>query len=143
MSDHLFELYSQKILELATQIPLTEPIDNANAHAKKRSPICGSEVEVNLHYANSKITDYAQTVNACALGQASAAIFAGHILARSKAELEKLQSELSAFLKAEGPAPAAPFEDYKFLEPAQNHKNRHRSIMLPVEASLLALEGFE
>lgn len=143
MSDHLFELYSQKILELATQIPLTEPIDASNAHAKKRSPICGSEVEVMLQYEAGQITKYSQIVNACALGQASAAIFASHVLGRSKAELEKLREELSAFLKAEGPAPSAPFEDYRYLEPAQNHKNRHRSIMLPVEASLLALDAFE
>ncbi len=77
MSENLFDLYSQKILALATDIPLTKPIENADATVKRRSPICGSEVEVSLHVENGVITDYAQVVNACALGQASSAILWG------------------------------------------------------------------
>ncbi len=140
MSENLFELYSQKILNLATLNPLSEPIESPQASAKKRSPICGSEVEVSIALQDDKISEYSQTVNACALGQASSAIFAQNVIGRSEGELEKLRQELLAFLKAEGGAPAAPFEEYAILEPAQAHRNRHASIMLPVEATLMALE---
>ncbi len=141
MSDHLFELYSQKILQLATEIPMTAPIEKVDAQAKKRSPICGSEVEVFLTLDQDQITDYSQIVNACALGQASSAIFAQNVIGRTKSELEALRDQLQTFLKGEGSAPSGAFQGYEVLEPAQKHRNRHASIMLPVETSLQAFEN--
>lgn len=139
MSDNLFELYSQKILALATQIPHLGALADADLNAKKRSPICGSEIEVFLKMNDDHIQNYSQIVNACALGQASAAIFGANVIGRNEEDLLKLRDELKAFLAGAGPAPIRPFEEYAVLEPAQNHRHRHASILLPVEMTLLAL----
>ena len=43
MSDgDLIQLYSKRILALATDIPLTAPLEASMGAAKKRSPLCGS-----------------------------------------------------------------------------------------------------
>ena len=72
----LINLYSERILELATNVPHVERLDNPDATAKKRSPLCGSTVTVDIALTDGKIKDYAQDVKACALGQAAAAVIA-------------------------------------------------------------------
>ena len=71
----LINLYSERILELATNVPHVERLDTPDATAKKRSPLCGSTVTVDIALTDGKITDYAQEVKACTLGQAAAARF--------------------------------------------------------------------
>ena len=49
MSDgDLIQLYSKRILALAADIPHAEPLEAAMGAAKKRSPLCGSTVAVQL-----------------------------------------------------------------------------------------------
>lgn len=43
-------------------------------------------------------------------------------------------------LKADGPAPAAPFDGLEVLRPAAAYKNRHASIMLALDAAVEAME---
>jgi NifU-like protein involved in Fe-S cluster formation len=57
-----------------------------------------------------------------------------HVIGRPLAEFPQLERDLRAFLKGEGPAPAAPWEVLAIFAPAQAHKSRHASILLPFEA---------
>ena len=69
MSDaDLIKLYSGRILELAADIPLTDRLDSPQASVKKRSPLCGSTVTVDLTMENGRISAFGQDVKACALG---------------------------------------------------------------------------
>ena len=77
------------------------------------------------------------------MGQASAAILAAHVVGRTLAEVDALRDALNAMLKSAGPVPAAPFEAYQVLEPAQDFKNRHASILLAVEATAEAMRQAE
>lgn len=131
----LIKLYSGRILELAAAIPLAQRLENPQASVKKRSPLCGSTVAVDLDVEDGRVVRFGQDVKACALGQASAAVVGGAILGRTRAELERARDELRAMLKSDGPVPAAPFEGLEVLLPARDYKNRHASIMLSLDAA--------
>ncbi|MDJ0630342.1 MAG: iron-sulfur cluster assembly scaffold protein [Rhodobacter sp.] len=144
MSDaDLIKLYSGRILELAADIPLTDRLDGAQATVKKRSPLCGSTVTVDISTENGRITRYGQDVKACALGQAAAAVVGGNILGRTRAEVETARDQLKAMLKSDGPVPDAPFDGLEVLMPAREFKNRHASIMLTLEAAAEAMARAE
>ncbi len=144
MSDgDLIKLYSGRILELAADIPLTERLENPDASVKRRSPLCGSTVTVDIRTEDGKITEYGQDVKACALGQAAASVVGRNIVGRTRAEVEFARDELAAMLKSGGPVPSAPFDDLKVLEPAREFKNRHASILLTLEATAEAMAEAE
>lgn len=144
MSDSdLISLYSSRILALTTEIPRLGRLDAPSATAKKRSPLCGSTVTVDLVVKDGVVADYAHDVKACALGQASAAIMGAHVAGRSRAEVERVRDELHAMLTAGGPVPTAPFEDLEVLIPARDFKNRHASILLAYDATVEAMAEAE
>lgn len=139
----LIKLYSQRILALAADMPFADRLEAPQASVKKRAPICGSTVIVDLDLENGKISRFGQDVKACALGQASAAVMAQNIIGRSRAEVETARDQLRAMLKEAGPLPEAPFEGYEVLEPAREYRNRHASIMLALEATAQAMAEAE
>ncbi|GAB1478983.1 iron-sulfur cluster assembly scaffold protein [Paracoccaceae bacterium] len=142
MSDSdLIKLYSGRILQLAAAIPHLGRLAEPGATAKKRSPLCGSTVTVDLVMKDGRVAEFAQDVKACALGQASAAVLGAVVLGRSLTELEAARDALSAMLKEGGPVPAAPFDGYEVLLPARDYKNRHASILLALEATCAAAAG--
>ncbi len=139
MSDNdLIKLYSGRILQLAASIPHLGRLPAPGATARKRSPICGSTVTVDLVMRDGRVAEFAQDVKACALGQASAAVMGAVVIGRSRAELEAARAALSAMLKEEGPVPPAPFDGYEVLLPARDYRNRHASILLALEAACAA-----
>ncbi|RAP42825.1 iron-sulfur cluster assembly scaffold protein [Rhodovulum viride] len=139
----LIKLYSQKILALAAEIPHLDRLEAPMGTARKRSPLCGSTVTVDLDVADGRIVRFGQDVKACALGQAAASVVGTAILGRTRAEVETARDQLRAMLKDEGPAPSAPFEGLEVLLPARDYKNRHASIMLSLEATLDAFDAAE
>ncbi len=136
MSDSdLVKLYSGRILALAADIPHLGRLPHPQATARKRSPLCGSTITVDLVMEGGRVKDFAQDVKACALGQASAAVLGQVVIGRSRAELEAAREALAAMLKAGGPVPGAPFDGYEALVPAKDYRNRHASILLALEAA--------
>ena len=139
----LIKLYSGRILELAADIPLTDSIDAPQASVKKRSPLCGSTITVDVSMADGRIFAFGQDVKACALGQASASVLASNVIGRSKAEIIAARDQLKEMMKNDGPVPSAPFGEYEVLIPARDFKNRHASIMLALDATAEAIELIE
>ncbi|MEM8571520.1 MAG: iron-sulfur cluster assembly scaffold protein [Pseudomonadota bacterium] len=139
-NEDLIKLYSGRILALAAHIPHAQRLPIAQVTVKKRSPLCGSTVTVDLNIEEGRVSDFGQDVKACALGQASASVLGQHVIGRSRAEIETVRDQLKAMLKAEGPVPDAPFGEYEVLIPARDYKNRHASIMLALEATLAAFD---
>jgi len=137
----LEQLYSKRILALAADIPHTGRLDAPQASAKKRSPLCGSTVSVDLAVDGGRITGFAQKVKACALGQASAAILGARVIGSDRAAIEAGRAALLAMLKDDGPTPPAPFETLEVLRPARAYKNRHPSILLAWDATLEAFDA--
>ncbi|UWQ81271.1 iron-sulfur cluster assembly scaffold protein [Leisingera sp. S132] len=136
----LIKLYSSRILALAADIPHLDRLQAPDATVKKRSPLCGSAVTVDIKVEDGRITDFGQDVKACALGQASAAVVGANAVGRSLAEVETARDQLKAMLTQDGPVPDAPFDGLEVLQPAREFKNRHASIMLALEATLEAMQ---
>ncbi|MGJ8583143.1 MAG: iron-sulfur cluster assembly scaffold protein [Marinosulfonomonas sp.] len=136
----LINLYSGRILELTTNIPLTDRLEAPDASVKRRSPLCGSTVTVDVKVDDGKIVAFGQDVKACALGQASASVVAAQIVGQSRETVSRARDQLKAMLKDNGPVPDAPFDGLEVLIPARDFKNRHASIMLALEATTEALE---
>lgn len=144
MSDSdLIKLYSGRILELAADIPHLGRLPDPDGSAKKRSPLCGSTVTVDVVMTDGRVSAMAQDVKACALGQASASVLGHAAIGRTQAELAAARDALKAMLKDGGPVPAAPFDGYEVLLPARDYKNRHASILLALEAIAEACERAE
>ena len=142
MSDSdLMQLYSRRILALATDIPHLGKLDHPTGKAHRRSPQCGSSVTAYVVMQDGRIADFAQEVRACALGQASAGVLGGAVLGRSRDEIALARDQLTAMLKSGGPAPAAPFAGLETLLPAREFPNRHASILLAWEATLAAIDA--
>ena len=140
MSDSdLVKLYSGQILALAADIPHLGRLLAPQGSARIRSPLCGSTVTVDVMMQGGRVTEFAQDVKACALGQAAAAVLGQSVIGRSRAELEAARDALTAMLKEGAPAPAAPFAGYQVLIPARDYKNRHASILLALEATCEAV----
>ncbi len=139
-NEDLVKLYSGRILALAADIPHAERLADPQVSAKKRSPLCGSTVTVDLNLRDGRIAGFGQDVKACALGQASASILGRQVIGRTRAEVETARDQLKAMLKSGGPVPDAPFGEFEVLLPAREYKNRHASIMLALEATLAAFD---
>ena len=135
----LIKLYSARILALAADMPRTTRLTAPTASAKRRSPLCGSTVSVDIVVTDGVITDYGQDVKACALGQAAAALVGATIVGTTFAQVQTGRNALLAMLKEGGPVPLAPFAGFDVLEPAREYRNRHASIMLAFDAILDAL----
>ena len=136
----LIKLYSGRILALAADIPHLGRLDNPMATVKKRSPLCGSAVTVDLDVTDGVISAFGQDVKACALGQAATAVTGASVIGFTKAQVDAARDALRAMLKNDGPVPSAPFDGFEVLEPARDYKNRHASILLSIEATCEAME---
>jgi len=135
----LIKLYSAQILALGADMPRTARIAAPSATVRKRSPLCGSTVTVDIVLKDGKIADYGQDVKACALGQAAASVIGSVVVGLTPTDIQRGRDQLAVMLKEAGPVPAAPFEGLKVLEPARDYKNRHASILLTFDSILEAI----
>ena len=79
------------------------------------SSVAFDEVGFDVNVSNGLVSDFAQDVKACALGQASAAILAKNVRGCSLDELETARAQLGAMLKDDGPPPNGKFSELQFL----------------------------
>jgi NifU-like protein involved in Fe-S cluster formation len=127
-------LYNAEILRLAASIPFQDRIARPQASVEKRSPVCGSRVTVDVDLDETgRVAAAGMLVRACALGQASAALMAAHVVGRTADELAVARDQLAAWLAGDGPVPEWP--GLAILEPALPHRARHASIRLAFEAA--------
>jgi len=132
--------YTREILRLAASIPYLEPFEELSGATEVRSKTCGSRMRlaVELDWAD-RVVRLRQAVEACAYGQASAALMGGHAMARSAEEVRAALDELEAWLGGAGELPTA-WPGIEALAPALPRKGRHGAILLPFRALLAAIE---
>ena len=136
----LIKLYSTRILGLAADIPHLRRLSSPDATVKRRSPLCGSTVTVDITLDGDRITEFGQDVKACALGQAAAAVLGRYAVGSTQKQINHARDQLRAMLKQGGPPPDAPYDAFEVLLPAREYKNRHASILLAIEATAEAME---
>jgi len=134
-------LYTREILRLAVSIPNEGRLDNPDGTAECRSKTCGSRVVVDVILSSEgKVSDFGFKVNACALGQASAAILGTQATGKSLAELNEMKDGLAAFLAGEN-EDVGDWPNLHHLETARDHKGRHAAILLPFDAMIDAIKA--
>ena len=129
------DLYSAKLLKLAANVPHVGQLADPQGVSEKVALLCGSKVVVHVDVKDDVVTDFAQDVKACALGQASAAVLGAHVLGASLAEIELARDQFRAMLKDGAPAPTGRFSDLSMLAPVKDYPARHASALLAFEAA--------
>ncbi|HLI67355.1 MAG TPA: iron-sulfur cluster assembly scaffold protein [Caulobacteraceae bacterium] len=129
------DLYSKRILTLVANIPHAGRLAAPDASSEKVSKLCGSRILVDVTVEDGRVSDFAQDVKACALGQAAAAVLGAHIIGATPEEIEMARDGLRAMLKSNGPAPEGRFSELSVLEAVKDYPARHASTMLAFEAA--------
>ncbi|MGA1830845.1 iron-sulfur cluster assembly scaffold protein [Rhizobium wenxiniae] len=137
------DIYNNKILEFAGNITRAGVMANADATSEKLSKLCGSKVRVYLKLDGDVVSDFSHEVRACALGQASSAIMALHVIGATAAELRQARADMLAMLKDGGEGPSGRFEDMRYLKPVKDYRARHASTMLTFDAVVDSLDQIE
>ena len=132
------KLYTPDLLAATLELVHYPPLESAALRGESRSPTCGSTLAMDLLLADdSSIERIGLTVRACAVGQASAAVFARHAPGRTEAEIAARAERFSAWLEDEAPIPDWP--DMALIAPAQAYPARHGALLLPWKAAIAAL----
>jgi NifU-like protein involved in Fe-S cluster formation len=129
------DLYSARVLKLVANIPHTGRLPHAQASSEKISKLCGSRIIVDVAIKDGRVSDFAQEVKACALGQAAAAVLGAQVIGATPEEIEMARDQLRAMLKSGGPAPSGRFSELSVLEAVKDYPARHASTMLAFEAA--------
>ena len=139
----LNDVYNEKILDLAGNIPRLGRLPAPDASATAHSKLCGSTVTVDVKMDGGQVTDFAHDVKACALGQASSSIMARHVIGAKPDEMRTLRETVRKMLKENGAPPTGKWADIALLEPVRDYKARHASTMLTFDAVVKAIDEIE
>jgi NifU-like protein involved in Fe-S cluster formation len=135
------ELYHNRVLELAADIPHAERLAHPQGSSLKVSRVCGSTVAVDVNLdGEGRIARIGVEPHACALGQAATSILARHAVGRSLAEIETARDALRAMLKEGAEPPQGEFWELRHLQPVRDYPPRHTSTMLAFEAAAEAMK---
>jgi NifU-like protein involved in Fe-S cluster formation len=127
------ELYTTDILRWTTKIPNQGRLDAAEYTVVKTSRICGSRLTIDANLNDGIITEFAQEVKACALGQATAAIVGQHIIGLGRDEFQAIQTLFTAMVAGSSVEFPDKWKDLDLLRPVQNHPGRKGSVLLPFD----------
>jgi NifU-like protein involved in Fe-S cluster formation len=135
-------LYKKALLRLAADAVgagrLSVPCGTASAH----NPTCGDKVTVDVALEDGRIAAIAHDTKACVLTQASAAILSSGAAGMDREEIMRLHGAVIAMLTG-GNAPDAPFDTYSVFDGVADHRNRHRCVLLPIEAAIAAFDALK
>jgi NifU-like protein involved in Fe-S cluster formation len=133
-------LYTPELLGLTVELAGWPPMENLPLHGSARSATCGSTLGIDLAVdKGGAIDSLGLRVRACAVGQASAAIFARHAKGRDLSAIISAHDRIEGWLDAE--APIADWPDMALLAPAREFPGRHGAILLPWKAAIEALSS--
>ncbi len=131
-------LYNRDILRLAASLVAGDRLDNPDGSAESRSPLCGSRIQADVALSpDGTITAIALRANACALGQASAAIVRANAVGTDLASIARLREGIAAGLRGTADMPSR-WPELALLAPAKDYPSRHAAILLPYDALLSA-----
>ena len=134
-------LYTTEILRLAASLPEPVSLERVDGFAEERSPTCGSTVRVEVHLDETgRVLTLSQKVQACAFGQASAALLAANASGRTRDEVGQALRELSGWLEGARDDPGD-WKGLAALAPARARRSRHGAILLPFRALASAMKA--
>lgn len=133
-------LYTPDLLALTLRLAGHPWDESLPLKGSARSRSCGSTLEIGLALDESgKVARLGLRVHACAVGQATAAIFAEAAKGRGRSDIEGARAAMLAWLAADGPLPDWP--GIEAVAAARGFPARHGAMMLPWDAALAALSS--
>jgi NifU-like protein involved in Fe-S cluster formation len=131
-------LYTPDVLGLAIELARYPLSDDQPLRGEARSKSCGSTILLALATgADGAIERVGIRSQACAIGQASAAIFAAAAAGSDAARVEQARDAIAAWLSGEGELPDWP--GLATIAAAREYPARHGAVLLPWNAACQAL----
>lgn len=131
-------LYTPAILAAAMTLADFAWDDALPLRGEARSRRCGSTLALGLSVdAAGRISGIGLRAHACAIGQASAQVFASAASGLTRADILAARAALAAWLAGEAGVPDWP--GVLLIEPALAYPARHDAIVLAWDAALAAL----
>jgi NifU-like protein involved in Fe-S cluster formation len=135
------QAYTTEILRLAASLGEPRELERPDGQAELRSPTCGSRISLTVELDDHRrVKCLSQSVEACAFGQASAALMEQNVAGKSHKDAADTLLELSAWLSGSRDDPGG-WPGLNALEPARSRSGRHGAILLPFRTLLAALEA--
>lgn len=133
-------LYSREVLALATSLSQWPLAPELPLFGSVRSSTCGSAIDLALRTdAEGRIAEIGVRAQACAIGQASAALFAKAAKGLSLDHVLAALDQLDAWLRGGGGLPTWP--GLSAIAAAKDYPARHGAILLPWQAARDALSS--
>ena len=138
MSASPLRLYTSEVLALATSLASWPHDREMLLQGRARSQSCGSTLVMSLRTdGEGAIAQLGLAAHACAIGQASAAVFAHAAIGRSRDEIAAMATAIERWLSGHAAMPDWP--GLTVLAEARHFPARHGAMMLPWRAALDAL----
>ncbi len=136
-------LYNPQLLACAVGLA-DFPLDSSFSHlSSARSLSCGSSLEMGLDCDPSgHILRIGIRAQACAVGQAAAAIFARHACGKDIEDIAHFAASLRDWLVSDSAEPPA-WPEIALLDPARSYPARHGAVMLAWDAALRGLSNLD
>lgn len=135
---NLDALYNQKIKKAAQFVTPPTTWENAQLNAKKRSPTCGSVIEICAQSDGTLITRLGLDASkACLLSQAACAVLLKALPCPFELKLAQEGLEtITAFLNGKR-LTNTHWKEFEIFTPAIDFRSRHPSIKLPFQTLML------
>ena len=131
-------LYTSDVLAAAVSLAAHPLTDDLPLRGSARSASCGSRIEIGIALdSNGRIEKVGMASHACAIGQASAAIFADGAVGRNRKQISDARDSLAAWLSGDGEMPDWP--GLGLVESAKEYPGRHGAMLLAWNAACEAL----
>ena len=137
----LRKLYTPDLQALATKIQFEGRLIDPEVSVRIESRTCGSVLIADFRIENGRVVAFAQEVQACALGRASASIWGKRVFGCTRTDAAVTRDLLRRYLNGEMKELPVGWEDYDVFSNLGEFVVRHASIMLPIEATYLAFEN--
>lgn len=136
------EPYTRDILRLAAEVPFREGF--AFPGAERVSRTCGSRARVAVTLdAAGRVATIRQAVEACAYGQAAAALMGAGAVGKTGDEVAAAIAGIERWLSGGGHTAGTIWNGLEALAPALGRSGRHGAIMLPFQALKAAIDEAE
>ncbi len=133
-------LYTPQVLELATGLAGHGWDEALPLKGSARSRSCGSTIELGLSFdGGGRIDNVGLRSQACAIGQAAAAVFARAAPGRSADDIRRAHAAMRDWLSGGGDQPDWP--ELEAIAPARDYPGRHGAILLAWQAADEALSS--
>lgn len=139
LAESTTKLYSPQVLALATSLADWPWRASLPLQTTVRSRSCGSVLTLGIAVADDAIAEIGLKAQACAIGQASAAIFASHATGRTPEDIATVYGGIEAWLSGDGPLPDWP--GFDAIAAARDYPARHGALLLPWQAASALLHS--